>query len=118
MATLNQSSTIGSGRKNLAVNVLTASDAFTYNANVGQVMLLINPTGGAITAKLVGDAAPASYNAPGGPIGVNLSTGYSLGSLAAGSACWIALDTVAQYLAGNCTIQTGTGLQCIITQDF
>lgn len=107
---------LAAGRKALNVNTLTGSDTFVYSPGTNQRMVLINNTAGALVPRLVGDAASASANAAGGPLGVSLTAGYVIASIAPAAAVTIALDEVANYLQGNCTIQTGTGLTCLLLQ--
>lgn len=95
---------------------LNGTDTFTYQPGSNQWLLLKNPTGGAISPKLVGSTAPSAYSAA-GLAPVDLTTGFTIGSIAAGGTRALFLDDVAPYLAGACTVTTGTGLEAYIVTD-
>lgn len=97
----------GPGQRTLTETTLNGSDSFTYSP--GDILLLRNPTGGAISPTIVGSLASTAYPAPG--IGsVNLSAGLAVGSIAAGAARAIPLDSISGYLAGTISITSGSTL--------
>lgn len=118
MALLTPAVVSGAGIKSAVPNTLTASDTFVYSPNSHQQLILHNPTAGALSPTITGSGAPASYSAPGGPIGANLSTGIAVGSIPVGATRVINLDTIANYLVGTITITAGTGLLGWINSDF
>lgn len=106
MAVIAPTSMQGPGQRTLAETTCTASDTFVYQA--GDILLLRNPTGAAVSPKLDGDEG-VNWQAEGlGPISV--ATGYTIGSIAAGSARAIPLDSIRGYLQGTVFLTTGTGL--------
>ena len=109
MATITSTSMGGSGARTATETTLDgSSDTFTYRSGRDAVLILRNPTAGGITAVIDGDGAgtvPVS-----GVGNVDISSGYSTGSIAAGAVAAIPLDTIAKYLAGTIAITGGTGL--------
>lgn len=117
MAAITQSSTLGAGKLTITPTTLSASDTLTFNQGVNQTLVLHNGTAGSLTPTITGSTAPSAYNAPGGPIGANLSTGYAVGAIAAGASRLIKLDTIANYLHGTITITGGTGITAFLLAD-
>lgn len=109
MADITATSALVSGAKAITETTLDgSSDGFTYNTGKDALLILRNPTGGAISPTIDGDGAD-TVSVPG--VGsVDISSGYAVGSIAAGDAVCIRLDTIAEYLAGTITISSGTGL--------
>lgn len=98
-----------------ARNTASASDAFTYVPNTGQVLELHNNTVGSLTAVIKGTAPSATYAIPGaGGTTVDLSAGLSI-TVAASASVFVALDAHAAYLAGTgaCTV-TGAATMTVI----
>ncbi|MES2814462.1 MAG: hypothetical protein V4720_06170 [Pseudomonadota bacterium] len=84
------------------------ADTFTYKEGQGQILMLRNPTGGALSPVINGSANVAT---PVDGLGsVNTVTGYAVGSIPAGQARFIPLDSIRLYLKGTISILTGTGL--------
>ena len=105
----------GGGAKTVTETTLNgSSDTFTYNAARNPVLVLRNPTGGAITATIDGNGATTV--AVGGVGNVDISGGYSTGSIGAGAAKAIDLATISKYLAGTIAIGSGTGLVCSLLE--
>jgi hypothetical protein len=96
------------GARPLTETTLTASDTFTYEPIGRQVLSLRNPTAGALSPVIDGDGA-TTVRAPGAPA-FDISAGYAVGSIAAGAAVAIPLDSISAYLAGTITITGGSGL--------
>lgn len=94
----------------LAPVVLTGTaDTFTYVPGTRQVMVLRNPTAGLVQPILQGSTASTSYTAD-GVAALNLSGGRLLYQIAVGQTVVIYLDKISQYLQGNCSVLSGTGL--------
>lgn len=111
MATILKTSIGGPGQRTAAEVTLTASNVFTYEPGTGQILILRNPTGAAISSVIDG-ADGTSVAFPGvGPIDV--SAGYSVGSIPAGGVRAIPLDSISAYLQGAINV-TGTGLVAIL----
>jgi len=101
----------GVGAKTLTETILDGTDSFTYKKGYGQILLLRNPTAGAITPTLLGDAAattPADNATP-----KDVSGGYTPSAIAASAAVEIELDKISAFLADSANtpdITSGTGL--------
>lgn len=106
MATIVRTNVAGAGRKTVTETTMTASDTFTYGS--GDRLILRNPTGGALSPVIDGDGG-STVDVPG--VGsVSVSSGYAVGSIAAGAMVTIDLDTISAYLQGTITVTGGTGL--------
>lgn len=115
MATITATNAQGSGVKTVTEVTLTGtSDTFTYSPSRNPVLFIRNPTAGALTPTIDGDGATTV--AVGGVGSVDISTGYSTGSIAAGAARVIVLSTISKYLAGTIAITGGTGLVCSLLE--
>lgn len=115
MAALTPSSTGGGGVRTITPNTLTASDTFTYNPGAGQVLVLHNPTGGALSPTLTSPNGAATAVPGGGSVAYQ--SGLAVGSIAAGASRFIDLDANAGFwgwTTGTITIATGTGLVAFI----
>lgn len=109
MATIVETVGTGLGAVALTQTTLTGTDdTFTYREGTGQILILRNGTGGALS--------PVIDGAGGTTVGVNglgvvsVASGYAVGSIAAAAAVSIPLDSINQYLKGAIAITTGTGL--------
>ena len=103
----------GPGQRVLVETTLNGTDSFTYEP--GDVLLLRNPTGATITPTIDGDGG-TTWPAPG--IGnVNVASGQSQGTIAAGSARVIPLDSIRAFLQGAIAINSGTGLIAAILRN-
>lgn len=93
---LNQSTTV------TEVTLGASGNTVTYKPGAGQILVIRNPTGGAIAPTIIGDAATSvpSY----GAAPVTTSAGLALGSIAAGATKAVPLDSISAYLVGNITI--------------
>lgn len=99
----------GGGVKNVTETTLDGSDTLTYNSGRNAVLYLRNPTAGALSPVIDGDGASAAHPVQG--VGsIDLTSGYAVGSIAAGAAKAIQLDSIKEYLKGTIAINTGTGL--------
>jgi len=85
---------------------LDGSDSLTYKRDA--LLNLRNPTGSPISPSIDGaDGTTVSTNGLGI---VDVSSGYSVGSIAAGNTVSIRLDTINEYLRGTIAVTSGTGL--------
>lgn len=107
MATI-ASTTMTGGRVTVTETTLTASDTFTYVPNGRQILVLRNGTGGALTVTI--DGAGASTVPVPGVGSLDISGGFSTGSIAAGATAVIQLDSIKAYLAGTIAVTGGTGI--------
>lgn len=111
MATITKTSMAGPGARAVTEVTLTASNTFAYEPGTGQVLILRNATGSAVTCTIDG-ADGTTFPAPG--IGsIDVSGGYAVGSIPAGAVRAIPLDTIAAYLQGAINV-TGTGLVAVL----
>tara|TARA_R110000751_G_scaffold65483_1_gene133936 strand:+ start:6780 stop:7127 length:348 start_codon:yes stop_codon:yes gene_type:complete len=108
MATITVTNAKVTGGVTAAEVTLTGTDTFTYTRNKSAVLVLRNPTAGALTPVIDGDGATTVGVAGVGPI--DISAGFSVGSIAAGAVEVIRLDTISEYLAGAIAVTGGTGL--------
>lgn len=93
----------------MAQTALTGTaDTFTFRQGTGQILILRNGTGGALSPIIDGDGG-TTVGVDGLGV-INVAAGYAVGSIAAGAAVAIPLDTIFHYLAGTINISGGTGL--------
>lgn len=110
MATLTNTSLKAGGVITPTDNTLTASDTLVWDQNVpNAVLVLRNPTVGALSPTITGSQASASVLVPGYGT-VSAAAGLAVGSIAAGATRVIPLDSRREYLQGTITITGGTGL--------
>jgi hypothetical protein len=110
MATIVETAGAVLGVTTLTQTTLTGTaDTFTYKEGQGQILILRNTTGGALSPVINGSANVATgVNGLGS---VNTTTGYAVGSIPATTGCvMIPLDSISLYLKGTISITTGTGL--------
>lgn len=114
MATITATNMQGSGARVVTRTTLTASDTFTFNADRNPVLELDNVTGGALTVTIDG-ASGTSVAVPG--VGaVDVSAGYSTGSIAAGAKVAIPLNSIREYLKGTIAVTGGTGISAALLE--
>lgn len=98
----------GSGTKTVTETTLNGTDTLVYNASGREVLILRNPTGGAISPVIDGNGGTT---VPVQGVGnVDVSAGFAVGSIPAGQARAIPLDTISAFLQGTVSVNTGTGL--------
>ncbi len=116
MPAIAATSMLGSGVRTVTEATLDGStDSFVYHSDKKSILNLRNPTGGALTPTIVGSAATSVGVA--GIGNVTVSGGYAVGSIGAGVAKSIPLDTINDYLVGTISITGGTGLVATL-QEF
>lgn len=108
MATLTATDMTGSGVRDITDNTLTSSDTFTYTASKNPVLILENDTGGALTVTI--DGGDGTTIPVAGIGDVDVSGGYSTGSIADGTHVAIPLNSISHYLKGTIEITGGTGI--------
>jgi hypothetical protein len=95
---------------------LTASDTLPFDASrQNGILLLRNPTGGALSPTITGNTAPTAYPVRDAGV-INLAAGLAVGSIPAGQSRVIPLDKMKAYLSGTITITGGTGLVAAFLQ--
>ena len=110
MATITATSLAGFGVRAMTETTLTASDILPYDASVtGSVLVLRNPTAGALSPTITGSTASAAIGVSGFGT-VSAAAGLAVGNIPAGAARCIPLDAISKYLSGTVTITGGTGL--------
>jgi len=116
MATIAATKTNVSGVVAVTETVLTGTlDTFVYRAGVQQVLVLRNATAGALTPVIDG-ASGTTVNVTG--IGaIDVSAGFSVGSIAAGAVKSIYTDSISAYLNGTIAITGGTGLVATLLEN-
>lgn len=110
MPAITETSVKGFGTEAVTEITLNGTDSFVYNR--GGILILRNPTGGAIVPVIDGDGGSTLNNEGLGD--VDVSSGYAVGSIAAAAVKVIRLDSIAAYLAGTIAINSGTGLIAIL----
>lgn len=109
MVAITPTSMTGFGVRVMTETTMTASDTLAYDkGSPGSVLVLRNPTGGALSPVITGSLANTAI--PVARYGTVSAASYAVGSIAAGAARVIPLDTIGEYLEGNVTITGGTGL--------
>jgi len=109
MATIVATNANQNGTVAVTETTLTGTlDTFTYRNGVKQTLILRNPTAGAISPVIDGSGA-TTLGVEGVGI-IDISTGFAVGSIAAGAVKSIRTDSIARYLAGTIAITSGTDL--------
>ena len=114
MATITATDMTGSGERTATITTLGASDTFTYTKNKNQVLILNNVTAGALTPNFDGDGA-TTYPVTG--VGdVDLTAGYTTGSIGAGAQVAIPLNTIGEYLAGTIALTGADAIEATLLE--
>lgn len=115
MATIVATNVASSGVVTLTETTLTGTaDTFTYRSGVNQRLVFRNATAGALT-PIIDGASTTSVSIAG--IGaIDLSAGYSVGSIAAGAVKTVLTDAISEYLRGTIAITGGTGLVAVLME--
>jgi undecaprenyl pyrophosphate phosphatase UppP len=111
MATILPTSLSSSGQITLVETTLNnTNDTFTYRPNTGQILVMRNATAGALSPVIDGaDGTTVDTRQLGR---VSVAAGFAVGSIPAGQARVIRLDTISAFLQGPIAITGGTGLVC------
>lgn len=110
MPQLNNTSLKAGGVITPTDNTLTASDTLVWDQNVpNAVLVLRNPTGGALSPTITGSQASAAIPVSGFG-NVSAAAGLAVGSIPAGATRVIPLDSRREFLQGTITITGGVGL--------
>jgi hypothetical protein len=98
----------GLGKRAVTETTLNGTDSLVYDQSKTPILVLRNPTAGALSPVIDGNGG-TTVNVNG--IGVvDVSGGYAVGAIAAGAAVAIPLVTIREYLQGTIAITGGTGL--------
>jgi len=115
MATITATSVKGGGVVTIAETTLTGTlDTFTYKSGINQTLVFRNATAGALTPVL--DGAGATTVTVDGIGSIDVSAGFSIGSIAAGAVKSISTQSIYEYLKGTIAITGGTGLVCTLLE--
>lgn len=110
MPALNSTSIRAGGVVTPTENTMTASDTLVWDQNTANAVLVLrNPTGGALSPTITGSTANAALPVAGFGV-VNAAAGLAVGSIAAAATRVIPLDSRREFLQGVITITGGTGL--------
>ncbi len=86
-----------------------SGNPFTYASGQGGLLILHNPTAGALSPTITGSAAVAQVIDQVGA-SVAFNSGYAVGSIAVGAQVLIPLASIDPYLRGTIDITNGNGL--------
>lgn len=115
MATIVATNGKASGAVTVTETTLTGTaDTFTYRAGVNQTIVFRNATAGALTPVI--DGGSSTVVNVSGVGSVDVSAGFSVGSIAAGAVKAIRTDSIKEYLRGTIAITGGTGLVCTLIE--
>ncbi len=93
-------------RASTRVTLGASGNTFMYPP--GALLVLHNPTGGALSPVIDGDGGTTvDVNGLGT---VSVAAGYAVGSIAAAAQVFIPLDSIQHFLRGTVDITSGTGL--------
>lgn len=114
MANIVATSMQGAAARAVTRTTMTNSDTLTYNAGRNALLVLDNTTSGALTVVIDGSGGTT---VPVAGIGsVDVSAGYSTGSIAAGAIVAIPLDSISAYLQGVIAITGGVGIKASLLE--
>lgn len=109
MPAITATSMQGAGQRAVTQTTLNGTDSLVYNASARPVLVLRNPTAGALSPVIDGNGGTTVQVA--GVGSVDVSGGYAVGSIAATTGIVaIPLDSISAYLQGTIAITSGTGL--------
>jgi hypothetical protein len=110
MPAITATTALNPGSRVSARTTLTATgNPFTYASGQGGLLILHNPTGGALSPTITGSTAAAQVIDQVG-LSVNFAAGFAVGSIVAGAQVLIPLASIDPYLRGTIDITGGTGL--------
>lgn len=106
MGQITASNVQGIGDKPVTETTLTTSDTLVYKPDKTQLLIIRNPTGGALSPEIRGSDAPTSYPVSG--IGeVDTSSFHDFASIPASEVRMLRLGTISKILAGATVTLTG-----------
>ena len=114
MAVIAATSMQGSGSRAVTVTTLGASDTFVFNPIRKPVLVLNNITGGALTPNI--DGAGGTTIGCVGVGDVDVSSGITFASIAAGDSVAVPLLSISAYLLGVVTLTGGDGIEAQILE--
>lgn len=115
MAALTATDMTGSGEREVTMNTLTASDTFSFDESKNQILIIQNDTAGAITPNIDGGSANSAFPVAG--VGaIDLSAGYTLGSIGVGEFFALPLNTIKHYLVGTIAMTGGDGAEAALLE--
>lgn len=94
-----------------APTVLSADDTIAYDATRSQMLVLRNPTGGALTATV--DGAGGTTVAVPGLGSVSVAAGYAI-AVPAGATRVVKLGTISAYCEGVVHLTGGAGIEAMV----
>ena len=98
----------GSPRAATRTTLGASGNTVPFVPGSGQVLIVHNPTAGALTPTIIGAGSTTADLEGAGTI--NFAAGLSLGLIAVQGQIAVPLDFIAQYLKGVVDITSGTGL--------
>lgn len=102
------------GANTVTRTTLGSSDTFTFNTSYNPILILDNVTAGALTPNIDGSGGTT---VPVKGLGsVDVSSGLTLASIAAGACVAIQLNTIYEYLKGTVTITGGSGIKASLIE--
>lgn len=108
MPAITATNMVGVGAKALTETTLDGSDSFTFNEYKNPILTFRNPTAGALTPVIDGDGG-STVNVQGLGV-IDVSGGYSVGSIAIGGSKVVRVNTIKEHCQGTIAITGGTGL--------
>lgn len=114
MATITATNMKSPAAQAVTKTTLGASDTFTYTKSKRPVLILDNVTAGALTVTI--DGSGGTTVTPDGLGSIDVSAGYSTGSIAAGDTVAITLSTIEEYLKGTIAVTGGTGIEAALLE--
>lgn len=107
----------GTGQRLVNEVTLGASgNILTYKPGQNQILILRNPTAGALSPVIDGSAG-TTVDKPGLST-ISVAAGYPAFAIAVGAVRAIPLDTISDYLQGVVDITAGTGLVAILLEFY
>lgn len=112
MAAITQNLLTGTGAREITPTTLSSSDTLTYRPGKGQVLTVINASGGPLTLNIDGDGQDDFIAAGYGT--VDVSGGLDI-TIPDGDYYAVPLDTISQFLQGTVTLTGAATAVAILT---
>ena len=113
MATITGTNIASAGAVTITETTMDGTDDFVYDANKSPVLILRNGSGGALTVTI--DGSDATTVSCGGTPPIDISAGYSTGSIADGATVVITLSTISRLFSWHYRCNRRNRYFCIIT---